>query len=149
MIKFAFKILAVGLVLLLGYYFFFGSPEDKERAKAVFSEVGDLFSELGSFLAAEKEKFDRGDYESELDKIRELVAEIKSKAKGVSSFQESTEGVQAILISQKVEELQRLAEKTDLTDEEIKSLTVKLSQLQEEASELLESSGETELPKLL
>lgn len=149
MIKFAIKILVVGLVLLLGYYFFFGSPEDKERAKAVFSEVGDLFSELGSFLAEEKAKFDRGDYESELDKIRLLVEDIKAKAGGLSSLQQSADGAQAMLIGQELDSLQRLASKEDLTEEEIKELNQSLAQLKSKAEDLAESSGDSDLPKLL
>lgn len=149
MIKFAFKILFLGLFLLLGYYFFMGSPEDKARAKAVFAEVGDLFSELGSFIGEEKAKFDQGAYEDELDRIRTLVSDIKSKAASLSSFQESATGAQALLIKEKVEALQRLAEKTDLTDEEIKELNEELSKLQTQARDLMESSGQSDLPKLL
>lgn len=149
MIKFVLKFLFVGLVVLLGFYFFMGSPEDKDRAKAVFAEVGDLFGELGAFIMAEKEKFDQGDYQDELDKIRELVSEIKAKAQGLSSLKESADGVQAVLIDQKIDSLQRLAQKENLTEEEIKELTEKLSQLQTEAEKLAESSGHTDLPKLL
>ncbi len=149
MIKFVLKFLFVGLFVLLGFYFFMGSPEDKDRAKAVFAEVGDLFGELGTFIMAEKEKFDQGDYQDELDKIRDLVSEIKSKAQGLSSLQESAEEVQAMRIGQKIDSLQRLAQKENLTEEEIKDLTEKLSQLQTEAKKLAESSGHTDLPKLL
>ena len=149
MIKFALKILFVGLVVLLGFYFFMGSPEDKDRAKAVFAEVGDLFGELGNFIKAEKAKFDQGDYQDELEKIRELVSDIKSKATGLSSFSGSSDEAQAILIGQKVEALQRAATQEDLTDEQIEELNQKLRQLQAEAKELAESSGHTELPKLL
>lgn len=149
MIKFAIKILLVGLVALLGFYFFLGSPEDKDRARAVFSEVGDLFGELGNFIQAEKAKFDRGDYEDELEKIRDLVADIKSKAADLSSLQQSSDGVQAVLLERKIDELQRLAKKENLTDDEIEELKEKLSRLQKDASELAGPGELTNLPKLL
>lgn len=149
MIKFIIKFLAFGLIVLLGFYFFMGSPEDKDRAKAVFSEAGDLFGELGNFLKTEKEKFDRGDYQDELDKIRELVADIKAKAARLSSLQESTDGAQAVLLDQKADELERLLMKEDLTEEEITALKEKLRSLQTEANELAGAEGNTELPKLL
>lgn len=149
MIKFVVKILIVGLVALLGFYFFLGSPEDKDRAKAVFAEVGDLFGELGSFIKAEKAKFDRGDYQDELDKIRALAAEIRSKASGLSSFQESAEATQAILLDRKADALERLAKQENLTAEEIQELKEKLSALQAEAKELAETGEPSSLPKLL
>jgi len=149
MIKFILKLLFVGLFLLLGYYFFLGSPEDKERARAVFSEVGDLFSEIGNFVVAEKEKFDGGDYQDELDRMRALVADIKSKAQGLSSLQQTAEELQALQINQKIDDLQRLAGKEELTEEEIKELNEQLSRLKTETKELQESAGHSGLPKIL
>lgn len=149
MIKFAVKLLILGLIGLLGFYFFMGSPEDKERAKAVFAEVGDLLGELGDFIMAEKAKFDRGDYQDELDRIRELVAEVKSKASGLSSLQESANGVQAILLERKAADLERLANKEDLTEEEIAELKEKLGELQSETRELAGAGEGSSLPKLL
>ncbi|MDQ8188347.1 hypothetical protein [Pelagicoccus sp. SDUM812002] len=149
MIKFVFKFLIVGLVVLLGFYFFMGSPEDKARAKAVIAKAGDFMGELGNFVKAEKEKFDRGEYEKELEKIRELAQEIRAKASDFTSFQESSAGVQTTVLDRKVDSLQELASKEDLTDEEILELERRLRELQSEANDLAGEAGTSDLPKLL
>lgn len=149
MIKFALKILFVGLVVLLGFYFFMGSPEDKARAKAVFAKAGDFMGELGNFVKAEKAKFDRGEYEKELQKIRELAQEIRTKASEITSFQETSAGVQSIVLDRKVESLRELASKEDLTEEEVLELERRLRELQSEAKDLAGEAGTSDLPKLL
>ncbi|MBC2605461.1 hypothetical protein [Pelagicoccus albus] len=150
MIKFVIKILCLGLILLLGYYFFLGSPEDKERAKAVFSEAGDLFAELGNFIKGEKDKFDRGDYEAELEKIRDLLDKVKEKASDLSSLQDTSNGVQALMLDRKYKSLKELSEREDLTEEEMEELQEQIKLLHEQADELATNSeeGTTSLPKL-
>lgn len=134
MIKTLFKLLVLALVVLLGYYFFFGSEADKERARGVFAKVGELGREIGSFLSAEKEKFDRGEYDESLQKIDAALDRIGQRA-GQRSLADDSE---IDRLRAEREALSRAAA-SDPSDEEARALQQRLEDLERRVQKLASS----------
>ncbi|MCG8332624.1 MAG: hypothetical protein MI974_33375 [Chitinophagales bacterium] len=77
------SLIKLALVLIVGilvYNFFFGTPEEKEQSRQVFTEVKDLTRSAVQLLKSEKDKFDDGKYDEALDKIGGLIDDLKGKA---------------------------------------------------------------------
>lgn len=81
MFKNLFKLLLVLVVGILIYNYFFGTPEEKETSKEIFSEVRDLGKATWGLLRSEKQKFDEGKYDEAIDKVGGLLGSLRSKAK--------------------------------------------------------------------
>tara|TARA_B110000037_G_scaffold173467_1_gene197319 strand:+ start:604 stop:1056 length:453 start_codon:yes stop_codon:yes gene_type:complete len=79
MIKFLLKLIAVVVVGLLCYNFFFGTEEEKERSRAVFGQVKELGSSVGSLLKSEKAKFDEGKYDDAMAKVKNTFNNLKNQ----------------------------------------------------------------------
>lgn len=83
MIRSLLKLLFILIIGVLIYNYFLGTPEEKENAKQIFSEVKDVVVGVKDLVKAEKEKFDKGKYDNAIDKIGELLSKLKSKAKDI------------------------------------------------------------------
>lgn len=83
MIRSLLKLLFILIIGVLIYNYFLGTPEEKENAKQIFSEVKDVAVGVKDLVKAEKEKFDKGKYDNAIDKIGELLSKLKSKAKDI------------------------------------------------------------------
>lgn len=75
------KLLAVVVVGVLIYNYFFGTPEEKATSKEIFTDVRDLGKATWGLLKSEKQKFDEGKYDEAVDKVEGLLGSLKSKAK--------------------------------------------------------------------
>lgn len=64
---------------VVGYMYFFGKGEDRERAANVVNETKELGRSVGEFLKRQKEKYDDGEFDKLLDKINETLNKLKSK----------------------------------------------------------------------
>ena len=84
MIKNLIKLAVVLVIGVLVYNYFLGTPAEKEQSKEIFREVGDLGKAAWGLLKSEKDKYDEGKYEGALDKIGNLLADLKSKAEKVN-----------------------------------------------------------------
>ncbi|HUR30506.1 MAG TPA: hypothetical protein VMZ69_03685 [Saprospiraceae bacterium] len=73
------SIILFALVLIVGYMYFFGKGEDKERATEVVNETKELGRAVGDFIKRQKEKYDDGDFDRLIDKINDNLEKIKSK----------------------------------------------------------------------
>lgn len=76
-------LLKVGLVLvvgILGFNFFFGTPEEKESSRQVFDQVKALSSSVVGLLKSEKEKFDQGKYHDALEKVKAAIGIERERA---------------------------------------------------------------------
>ena len=67
------------LAAVVGYMYFFGKGEDRERAASVVNETKELGRSVGEFLKRQKEKYDDGDFDRLLDKIDRTLDKVKSK----------------------------------------------------------------------
>jgi DNA repair ATPase RecN len=83
MIRSLLKLLFILIIGVLIYNYFLGTPEEKENAKQIFSEVKDVAVGVKDLVKAEKEKFDKGKYDNAIDKIGDLLSKLKSKAKDI------------------------------------------------------------------
>ena len=80
MIKNLLKLLVLVVVGVLVYNYFFGTPEEKETSKEIFSEVRDLGKATWGLLRSEKQKFDEGKYDEAVDKVGGLLGSLRSRA---------------------------------------------------------------------
>lgn len=88
MIKSLIKLALLLLVGILVYNFFFGTAQEKEQSRQIFSEVKDLTSSAVQLLRTEKEKFDDGKYDEAIDKIGGLINNLKNKAEQLENNKE-------------------------------------------------------------
>jgi hypothetical protein len=84
MIKNLLKLAAVLVVGILVYNYFMGTEAEKQQSKEIFQKVKDLGSDAWNLLKAEKEKLDEGKYDGALDKISNLIDNLKDKAEAIS-----------------------------------------------------------------
>ena len=75
--KFLFTLLLI-LAAVVGYYYFFGKGSEKATAQTVVQETGDLVKAVGNFLGKQKEKYDKGEFDNLLEKIRSALNKFKS-----------------------------------------------------------------------
>ena len=78
------------LAVLVGYTYFFGKGEDKERAREIVSETRDLGRSIGDFLKRQKEKYDDGEFDRLLDKLSTTLNKLKTN-KSESTTEEKQE----------------------------------------------------------
>ena len=69
MIRSLIKLLFILIVGVLIYNYFLGTPEEKENAKNIFSEVKDVAVGVKQLIKSEREKFDKGKYDDAVDKM--------------------------------------------------------------------------------
>jgi len=81
MIKSLLKLLVVVVIGVLIYNYFFGSPEEKQTSKEIFSDVRDLGKATWGLLRSEKQKFEEGKYDEAVNKVEGLLGSLRSKAK--------------------------------------------------------------------
>lgn len=104
-------LIVVVACLLVGYNYFWGTPEEKESAKKIIGEFTNLSNSVKDLLVSEKDKFDEGKYDSAMSKLKEAVAMLKEKATSMGS-----EGQQAL------ESVNELEQRKDTLAEELASL---------------------------
>lgn len=64
---------------IVGYMYFFGKGEDRERATTVVNETKDLGRAVGDFIKRQKDKYDDGEFDRLLDKVSGILNKLKSK----------------------------------------------------------------------
>lgn len=79
-------LIKLGLMLLVGiliYNYFFGSVEEKDTSKKIFTEVRDLSKATWGLLRSEKQKFNEGKYDEAVDKVDGLLDRLRGHAKTI------------------------------------------------------------------
>ena len=134
------KLIKWGLILVVGiliYNYFFGTPEEKETSKKIFSETKELVSSVTNLLKSEKEKFDAGKYDQALDKIGSIYDKLKDVASNLNP--EDLDRLKEL--EQQREELQKLvddmAQQDSTTEEENAKVQSELEDLLKETRDLL------------
>lgn len=77
------KLLVVVVIGVLVYNYFFGTQEEKETSKEIFSNVRDLGKATWGLLRSEKAKFDEGKYDEAVDKVGGLLRSLNGKARDI------------------------------------------------------------------
>lgn len=80
MIKSLLKLLVVLVIGILIYNLFLGTDEEKQGAKKIVGEVKDVGVAVGDLLKSEKQKFDKGKYDKAIDKVGNMLSELKRNA---------------------------------------------------------------------
>ncbi len=120
MIRSLLKLGALLVVGILVYNYFFGTIEEKEQSKKVFTEVVDLGKAAWGLLKSEKEKLDEGKYDGALDKISGLIDTLKEKAKTIDDNKEILDKIRE-LEKQRDGIEEKIAQKQDTTMADVPS----------------------------
>jgi len=130
MIKFILKIAVILTIGILVYNYFFGTADEKQNSKEVYSKVKDLTVSVVDLLKNEKDKFEKGKYDQALDQIDNAISAIKEKGKLLSA----NDQLKLRTIEQDKEALQREIIATDQlskqeADKKAKELDKKVIQI--------------------
>lgn len=141
MIKSLIKLALVLVVGILAYNFFFGTPQEKEQSRQIFTEVKDLTQSAVQLLKTEKEKFDEGKYDEAIDKIGGLINNLKDKAEKLKENKEIIDQIadlqkQKEALEDKVRESQAPTEYGD-NGSQIQADSAEKAQLEEDWEKLI------------
>ncbi len=67
------------LAAIVAYMYFFGQGEDKEKAHTIVNETKDLGRSVGDFIKRQKVKYDDGEFDSLIRKIRGSIDKLRGK----------------------------------------------------------------------
>ena len=79
MIRKIISTLVILVVGILAYNYFFGTPEEKEHAKEIIGKGAEVVGAGADLLKGEYQKFKDGKYDKALDKIGDLLSNVKKK----------------------------------------------------------------------
>ena len=131
MIRSALKLLAILVVGILIYNLFLGTDEEKQGAKKIVGEVKDVGVAVKDLLKAEKEKFDKGKYDKAVDKIGNMLSNLKRNA---NEFDEK--------YVKRIEELERkrkqLKDELDSVSDTSTTETSETKSIKEDSKELMQ-----------
>lgn len=85
MIRLLIKIAIPVIIGILIYNYFFGTREEKETSRAVFSKTKDLTVSVYDMLKSEKHKFDEGKYDKAMEKLNDLYASARANQSKMSA----------------------------------------------------------------
>ncbi len=105
------KILTLAVVLALGllaYNSFFGTAQEKEQAAEIRGKMKSIAVDLKNLVMSEKEKFDKGKFDDDIDKLSGIVSNIKDKAVSLGNE-----------YSDKVEDLEKIKDQLSLKADEV------------------------------
>ncbi len=77
MLRFLFRIAVVVVLCLTVYNYFFGNAIEKDRSKAIFSGVGNVFVEIKNLLSSER---DKGTFDKALSKMDDVLVKLREHA---------------------------------------------------------------------
>ncbi len=147
------KLIKLGILVvigLVGYNYFLGTPEEKEKSKEIIGKVTDIGKAGVGLIKEEVAKFKEGKYDRALDKIQNgLVSakeQIQDKGGMLMDKIESWESKKDAW-SKERDRLKDLFDNADedqkeALSEEIKKLNEKGEQLEEEGKELKQATDE-------
>ena len=127
MIKLLFKYL-IPLVLMLavflvGYNYFFGTPEEKQKSNEIIAKFKDLGSEVFGLLHSEKEKYDAGKFDDALDRISQRIQQLTDS------------------VSSTADEGQEVLDRIKALDEQRQALVSQLAELGTDTTNSLNSAA--------
>lgn len=125
----------------VAYYYFWGNEPEKENAQKIVDNTTELVSSVTTFLKSEKDKYDEGKYDNFLDKLGNILGNIKGEInkadqKMVDQFED---------IDSEVKQLQNQLNQNKedgFSDREKQSFEDKMNELLQKSEELLQLSKE-------
>lgn len=79
MIKNLLFLIILILAVVVGYMYFFGKGEDRERAASVVNETKELGKSVADFIKRQKDRYDDGEFDRLLNRIARTIDRVKSK----------------------------------------------------------------------
>ena len=134
------KIIKLGILVvigLVGYNYFLGTPEEKEKSKEIIGKVADIGKAGVGLIKEEVAKFKDGKYDRALDKIQDGLSKAKEELSdkggklmdGIETWEEKKD-----LWTKEKDRLKELFETA--TDEEKEALSKEIKELNEKGEEL-------------
>lgn len=80
MIRFFITTILFLVILLLSYNYFFGTAEEKEQAREIFSKSAEVVGAGADLLRSEYQKYQDGKYDEALDNIGHLLNNLKEQS---------------------------------------------------------------------
>lgn len=136
-------LIKVALILILGilvYNYFWGTPEEKATSKQVYTKVKDLTVSVVDVLKQEKDKFNKGKYDSAIDKVENVISTLRSNKKELSSSEQNQVeqlNLEKDQLKTDIERTNKLPEKQ--ADEASKKLDERLMDLLHRAEEIVKN----------
>ena len=138
MIKLLIKIAIPIIIGILIYNYFFGTKEEKETSKVVFTKTKDLTVSVYDMLRSEKDKFNEGKYDKAMDKLNGVYDAARKDENNLST-NEKTElkklEAEKRELQKDIKETGKLNQKE--ADKESKSLNDRLYDLVKRTEDLL------------
>ncbi len=72
-------------VFLVGYNYYWGNADEKEKSQQIIAKFTDLGSDVVGLLQSEKQKYDAGKFDDALAKISERIAFLKEQVNSTTS----------------------------------------------------------------
>ena len=79
MIKNLLFLIIIILAVVVGYMYFFGKGEDRERAESVVNETKELGKSVADFIKRQKDRYDDGEFDRLLNRIARTIDKVRSK----------------------------------------------------------------------
>jgi molecular chaperone DnaK (HSP70) len=94
MIKNLLFLIIIILAVVVGYMYFFGKGEDRERAESVVNETKELGKSVADFIKRQKDRYDDGEFDRLLHRISKTIDRVRSK--GSDTTKEENEELQEL-----------------------------------------------------
>ncbi len=143
MIKLLIKIAIPIIIGILIYNYFFGSKEEKETSKVVYTKAKDLTVSLYDFMWSEKDKFNEGKYDKAMNKLNDIYSAARSNEDELSVKEKSELKkleTEKKVLQKDIDETSKLDEKS--ADKKNKGLTDRLMDLVRKTETLLGTEKE-------
>jgi len=136
--KFLIKAALILIVGILVYNYFWGTPEEKATSTQVYTKVKDLTVSVVDVLKQEKDKFNKGKYDTAIDKVENVISTLRSNKKELSSSEQNQVeqlNLEKDQLKTDIERTNKLPEKE--ADEASKKLDDRLMNLLHKAEEIV------------
>lgn len=80
MIRFIITTILFLVIFLLSYNYFFGTAEEKEQAREIFSKGAEVVGAGADLLKSEYQKYQDGKYDEALDNVGHLLNNVKEQS---------------------------------------------------------------------
>ena len=84
MIKNLLFLIIIILAVVVGYMYFFGKGEDRERAESVVNETKELGKSVADFIKRQKDRYDDGEFDRLLNRIARTIDKVRSKGSEIT-----------------------------------------------------------------
>ncbi len=80
MVRSLLKLGSLLVVCIIGYNYFFGDSAEKENARKIVGQGKEVLGSVRDLVRSEREKYDKGKYDTAIDKVGNVFDKIRSTA---------------------------------------------------------------------